>query len=181
VDQRQDKHGVAGPVMEDLKLFMRHARQHRDEIRLRSQYPTSVNQLNPPAPCVQCTVLQHKRKKPQGHPPRSRRDRRTTSIGDCRRIRPVVWLRAKSHGYIVSGAPQPGQEAYQRRKQIPPARGGIRPETGTSTARTGSGSPDRRDSAGQPLSSARWHCALLAEAHAGRASVLWRRLRWSRT
>jgi hypothetical protein len=43
VDQRQDEHGVAGPVMEDLKLFMRYARQHRDEIRFCSQYPSLIS------------------------------------------------------------------------------------------------------------------------------------------
>jgi hypothetical protein len=34
--------------MKDLKLFMRYTRQHRDEIRFRSQYPTSVNSVSLP-------------------------------------------------------------------------------------------------------------------------------------
>lgn len=32
VDQGQDEHGVAGPVVEDLQLFMRDASQCRDEV-----------------------------------------------------------------------------------------------------------------------------------------------------
>lgn len=40
VNQPEDKHGVGGPLMEDLELLMRHSRQCRDHVCLCAQRPT---------------------------------------------------------------------------------------------------------------------------------------------
>ena len=92
VDESKHEHGVACPLMEDLKLLMRHSGQRRDQVCLCAQRPGR----SAPAqyPLGQDIYPQDKREYRQSHPAGSGGNRRTIPVRLWLDLRPVIWLGA---------------------------------------------------------------------------------------
>lgn len=115
---------------------------------------------------------QNKREKGHCHPPRPVRNWRTVPVAlPSWHLRPVIRLWPQSHCYSLLGLilrakiKEPGAIAHQRKRQTPQSPATTPPAKATNTAMPAIENPGKPDSADQPRSCARGHCASIAQEH----------------